>query len=526
MRPVTDLERELLEQELRLLEAHREAKAQLAGQRLIPFVEFTMPVADDPLNAEITTYSAQLFHHKIACALERVEVGTCKRLLITAPPRHGKSELSSIRFPAWFLGRNPTKSIIQATYNETFAQDFGRAVRGVMRTPEYAKVFPEVTLRKGSADSQRLTTVQGGSAFFAGRGGAITGRGGDVLLVDDPIKDQKEADSQAIRDAAWKWYNNVLKTRGMTDTAAIVLITTRWHEDDVVGRIIDPENPEYDADEAGEWEILHFPALAEDGDILGRKKGEALWPDRFSTAYLKSLKKANPRGFSALYQNTPAPEEGVFFLREHFKHYKPNELPKHLRYYAASDHAVATTQRSDWTVLLVAGVDDANDIWIVDAWWQRAPTDRVVEGMIGLMSKYRPIYWWAERGHISKSIGPFLYKRMRETQTYCAIVEVTPVGDKQQRAQSIQGRMSMGKVFWPPRAWWYTKAEHELLTFPGATYDDFVDALAHLGNGIAQMAAGSKPAPRKEEPKPGTLGALKAETKRRERMAEASNSGW
>jgi hypothetical protein len=146
--------------------------------------------------------------------------------------------------------------------------------------------------------------------FCVGRGSAITGRGAHLILLDDPIKDRKEADSLLIRDGLWNWYNQVLRTRLMNRTGTIVLINTRWSEDDLSGRLVDPLNPHYSIEEARLWRSIDLPALADDDDVLGRQPGEPLWPERFDAEYLKQIRASDPRGFQALYQGKPSPREG------------------------------------------------------------------------------------------------------------------------------------------------------------------------------------------------------------------------
>lgn len=499
---------------------------------LISFVKLMRPVPDDPANVDVSLYQDAKHHRVIAAALEEVAKGKIKRLIITVPPRHGKTTLASHAFPAWFAGKYPEKSMILSTYSEKFSWDFGRQVRDIMQSPPYGQVFPDTKLKDNAASVDRLEIEGGGVLFFTGRGSAITGRGGHVLLVDDPLKDRKEADSATIRETLWTWYTQVLGTRLMHKDGAIVVIMTRWHEDDIVGRLTDPHNPCYSEDEAKRWRIIDLPAIAGDKDVLGRKFGEALWPERYDLEYLENARRTDSRGFQALFQGRPSPEDGSFFRAEHLRTYaRMSDLPpkENLRFFAASDHAVSLAQGRDKTCLLVAGVDQHDQIWIMpDVFWQQASTDTVVEAMIAMMEKYKPQFWWAEKGHISKSIGPFLRKRMLEKRVYCALDEITPIGDKQQRAQSIQARTSMGRVVFPQFPRWWSDAQDQLLKFPQGSHDDFVDALAYIGLGLAKQR-GVKVAPKpKTSADFGTFGWVKENTKQREREARLANSirGW
>lgn len=495
----------------------RVMKTRQAKDSLISFTEFTMPDVAEPEDTDKSRYDPQYFHRALAAALEEVEAGRILRLIVTFPPRHGKSELTSRRFPAWLVGRDPYRHIMFATYNQPFSEDFGRDVRTIMQTPEYQTVFPGTSLKKGSAAANRLQTEQGGMLAFVGRGGSATGRGADFLIIDDPLKDRAEANSMLTREELWDWYNDTMSTRLMSDTGAIIIIQTRWHEDDLVGRLTDPMNPKYNAEEAATWKIINIPAIAGDDDVLGREPGAALWPERFNLAYLESFRRRNPVGFSALYQQQPTPEDGDFFKTDMLVGYRSQDLPKNLRKYAASDHAVGTRQTNDYTCLLIVGLDEWSNVWLLDCWWKREKTDVVVDAMLDLMKKHKPLVWWAESGHISKSIGPFLFKRMREEKVFVNVREQVPAADKVTRAQSIAGRASMGMVRFPIGAPWCERARQECLKFPQGRHDDFVDTLAHIGLGLDKLTRAAPETEIKTGPRVGTMGWVKAASAEKKR---------
>lgn len=503
-----------------------------ARDDLLTFAKFVKPTPERPDDPETSIYVPVKHHRVIAAALEQVEKGKVKRLIISCPPRHGKSELASRLFPAWYVGRNPSSSMILASYADSLAWDFGRNVRDILESPLYAQVFPGARIKQGAASVDRLELEKGAVLFFVGRGTGVTGRGGDVLLIDDPLKDRREADSPTIREQLWTWFTQVIGTRLMTESGAIVIIMTRWHEDDIVGRLTDKTNPLYSREEASRWKIIDLPAIAGDGDVLGRQPGEALWPERFSVDYLHNIQRTDKRGFQALYQGKPSPEDGSFFKASMIHTYKRMaDMPpaEEMRFYGASDHAVSTQQGRDKTALIVVGVDQNDVIWVMpDIYWGQTDTMQAVEVWIQLIKRYKPIFWWAEKGHISKSIGPFLRKRMIEMNQYCAIQELTPIGDKQQRAQSIQARMAMGKVRFPGFSRWFGEAQDQLLKFPQGVHDDLVDALAYVGLGLSlQVPRRIEKAP-EPEARFGTYGWLKSETKAREEAErmKRETGGW
>jgi predicted phage terminase large subunit-like protein len=496
---------------------------------LVAFARYMSPDPDSRADPRRSAYEDARHHRVIAAALEEVEAGRIKRLIISCPPRHGKTRLASMLFPAWYVGRNPRRSVVFSTYNDKFAQDIGGVVKTMMQSPLYGHVFPSFKLRYGGAANDRLRIVDGGDLFFVGIGGTLTGRGGDVNLLDDPIKNRQEADSLVVRDKVWNWYQGVLRPRMMTKDAALVIIATRWNEDDLIGRHIDPTNPYFNQEEADSWRMINLPALAEEDDPLHRAIDEPLWPSRFDTSFLLDQRRSDARGFTALYQGRPTPAEGAFFKTDFIRTYnKMSDLPHvdAMRFYGASDFAVATKQENDKSCHMIVGVDQNDNIWIMpDLVWSRMPSDMSINAIIHLMAKYRPMMWWGEKGVISKSIGPFLRKRMLEKRVFCSIDEIAAIADKQARAQSINARMSMGRVYFPRFARWFADARDQLLKFPHSGFDDFVDTLSLIGLGLMkQIPAKTRPVAQPAGPPAFTLAWVKENTKRAER--EARMDAW
>lgn len=413
----------------------------------------------------------------IAAKLEAVAEGTVDRLMVNMPPRHGKSELASRRFPAWLLGINPEIEIVVASYNADKAREFGYEVRDIVRSPEYRALFPGVALKEDSRAADRWNTDAGGSFRAVGIGTALTGRGADVLLIDDPIKDDEEADSELRRERIWSWYSSVAYTR-LSPGGRVIVIQTRWHEDDLTGRLLVEQ-----AKGGDKWDILELPAID--------SKGNALWPDRYPIEYLERIKRVTlPRHWAALYQQRPAPDEGNYYKREWFRYY--DEKPTHLRIYGASDYAV-TEGSGDWTVHIVVGVDPHDNIYVLDLWRGQTASDKWIGAWLDLVRQHKPMMWVEEQGQIIKSIGPFMDKRMREERVYCRREQVASAADKPTRSRSIQARTSMGKVYLPNKAPWLSDFTSELLTFPAGKHDDIVDAFGLIGRMLDDLVPASVP---------------------------------
>lgn len=500
-----------LELQREIQATERAIKAEEARKDLLVYTQFTMPDPAAMNDIHKTKYEAANFHRAVARALEAVVRGETTQLIFCMPPRHGKTELATKRLAAWFSGLFPEFDVIVAAAGDALATDFGADVRNIIQSPQHKQVFPNHKLRRGGTAKDNIQTDKGGRLIFAGRGGQINGRGAHLLLIDDLYKDAAEARSQTIRDQAWDWFTKVALYRRMGKRLTIITMT-RWHSDDIIGRLTDPDNQHYNAEEAKDWKIIRLPGVAEEDDPLGRKPGEALWPERYNVDYHLGNQRRDPLGFAALTQQRPTVADGTLFRRETVQYY--DTLPEDLRFYCSSDHAVGTNQRNDPTCMIKVGVNKQGDIYIVDTIWRKMPTDQAVEAMLAMGGgNMRPLLWWAERGHISKSIGPFLRKRMLESGTFINIIEVTPAVDKEQRAQSIAARVAMGKVYFPRTSWWTEKAVDELMAFPNGNHDDFVDALAYIGLGLQSQFGPEKKSSRKEEAKPGTLAYMKLNDK-------------
>jgi hypothetical protein len=433
----------------------KELEARRAKRSLLAFTEFTNPL-----------YSRANHHELIAEKLEAVERGEIDRLMIFMPPRHGKSELASVRFPAWYLGRNPTKFFVSASYGQKLSIKFGRRVRNLIASPEYQAVFPGVTLSEDSAAKDVFNTNRDGQYIATSVDGSITGEGGHVVSIDDPVKGRNEADSEATQETAWDWYQGDLYTRLMPG-ARIVLTQTRWNESDLAGRILESEGR---IEEGGQWTVLELPAI--------NAAGEALWPAWYPLESLERTKAAiGPRNFSALYQQQPQPDEGTFFQRSWFKEW--DTLPN-VRYYGTSDYAV-TEDGGDYTVHRVWGIDHAGDVYRVAGWRGQTASDTWIERKLDLIAKYKPLCWFGEGGVIQKAVEPMLKRRMRERNVHCRLEWLPSIHDKPTRARSFQAMAASGRVWFEPGA---DIGEH--LVFPAGKNDDDVDCSSLIGRAIDQ----------------------------------------
>ncbi|HET9680320.1 MAG TPA: phage terminase large subunit [Gammaproteobacteria bacterium] len=397
------------------------------------------------------------------------------RLIIETPPRHSKTLLVSGNFPAWYLGRNPDDYVISTTYNQDRANDLGRFVRDLMNDATHTNIFAQ-QLKKDSKAAHRFELDNGRGSYFAvGRGGPITGRGAHIMLIDDPLKDRMEADSEVIRRQLRDWYSSVLYTRLMPG-AAICLVMTRWHEDDLSG---------YVQGTSDGWVVIKLPALAEENDILGRDKGAALWPEQYNETQLADIKSTIfSRDWWAMFQQRPQPEEGHYFKRDWFGVY--DDLPADLHYYLLSDHAV-TEDEGDFTEHGLVGIDHRGVIYLVDWYREQATADVWLEAGLDMVDQYQPLMWIGEGGPIRRAVEPFIAKRMRERKSFCRTEWLPSIHDKPTRARSIQARAAQGMVKIPRKADWLPDLMNQLVTFPNGKYDDGVDVLSLLGRALDDL---------------------------------------
>ena len=454
------------------------AKRILSRKRLLPFVERFNP-----------DYLAGWVHKDICQRLEKFSEQVANkespRLMLFMPPRHGKSTLASVAFPAWHLGRHPDHEFISCSYSGSLAMSFSRKVRQLLREPVYKNVFEKSRLDKDSQSIESWQTTQGGGYVAAGVGGGITGKGANVLVIDDPVKNREDAESDNNRAATWDWYTSTAYTR-LSPGGGILVILTRWHDDDLAGRLLKQAE-----DGADQWEVIRYPAIAEIDENF-RKQGESLHPERYNVDALEQIRKAiGPRDWSALYQQNPVSDEGDYFSRDMIRYYEYDEIDTaELNYYCAWDLAIGQRDRNDYSVGIVVGVDEYDNLYVVDVVRGKYDGFELVEQILDLYETWRPGIVGIERGHIEMALGPFLQKRTRERGLSEAYFKDLKVGrrDKEARARAIQGRMQQGMVYFPKDAVWTGTMVAELLRFPNGAHDDQVDALAWIGLMMTEFA--------------------------------------
>ena len=453
------------EQELLLAELDRLAelkRQKLAQNKFLAFVKEVWP-----------TFIAGRHHAKMADAFERVANGTCKRLIINMPPRHTKSEFASYLLSAWFLGKYPHKKIIQCSHTAELAVGFGRKVRNLVDTDAYKTIFPDLALASDSKAAGRWNTNKQGDYFAIGIGGAVTGKGADVLIIDDPHSEQEAALAEVnpdIYDKTYEWYTSGPRQR-LQPGGAIVIVMTRWSKRDLTGQILKDAAAN---DSIGEWEVIEFPA------ILPSEK--PLWPEFWELEELLKVKRDVPNSkWMAQYQQNPVSESAAIVKREWWQEW-PHDNPPACDFILQSwDTAFEKTQRADysacttWGVFYQAddnGIDQANII-LLNAFRDRMEFPVLKQCAI---EEYRE--WDPDSVIIEKkaSGAPLIYE-MRSMGI--PVQEFTPTrgNDKISRLNAVADLFASGRV-WAPATRWAEEVIDEVAEFPAGTHDDYVDTVS------------------------------------------------
>jgi predicted phage terminase large subunit-like protein len=398
-------------------------------------------------------------------ALERKEI---QRLAIFMPPRHSKSFHASERFPAWFLGRNPRAKIIVGCHTQRLADKKSRIIRRLIRDPRWPF---EARLADDSTAVQAWALDSGGELTAAGVGTAIAGIGADLLVIDDPVAGRAEADSLVMRDAAWEWYTDDARTR-LQPNGREVFMVTRWHEDDLAGRILNGPT-------ANTWTVLSLPEYALANDPLGRAEGEMLWPGWLTAEFIAEQKELlGGRGFEAMYQQNPQPDAGLTFRREWFdKTY--DHPPTSTRTIVVVDGAWKTGVAADRSALAHWGTDRVN-YWPLDVDAGRWEYPDLRRHLLDFCARTNPNKVIIE----DAASGTALIAELKR-DTSLPVVGVKPIVSKIARVEAVTPLFESGRVIVPKSASWKEDWVSEHLRFPAGTHDDLVDttamALADLG---------------------------------------------
>ena len=411
-------------------------------------------------------------HHKImANAFERVANGELKRLIINMPPRHTKSEFASYLFPAWFLGKYPEKKIIQTAHTAELAVGFGRKVRNLISNDDYQKVFKGVELSSDSKAAGRWNTNKGGDYFAIGVGGAVTGKGADVLVIDDPHSEQEAAVGQYnadVYDKVYEWYTSGPRQR-LQPGGAIIIVMTRWSKRDLTGQII---KNSIQKEGAGEWEVIELPAIL--------PSGKALWPGFWKQEELESLKAELPVSkWNAQYQQNPTSEEGALIKREWWQEWDQSQMPECEAIIQSWDTAFLKTQRADYSACTTWGIFNWPDedgqtipnLILLDAFKEKLEFPDLKRAAYDKYWEWEPDQMIIE----AKAAGSPLIFELRAMGI--PVTEFTPSRgqDKIARVNAVTDLFASGVVWCPPTRWAEEVVE-ECASFPSGDHDDLVDS--------------------------------------------------
>ena len=452
----------LSEADLRVLEAQlikleKLKDRELCQEKFIKFVERVWP-----------TFISGAHHKRMAEAFERVANGTCKRLIINMPPRHTKSEFASYLLPAWFLGKFPHKKVIQTSHTAELAVGFGRKVRNLVDSEVYNNIFPNLALQADSKAAGRWNTSKGGDYFAIGVGGAVTGKGADVLIIDDPHSEQEAAmaaSNPEVYDKVYEWYTSGPRQR-LQPGGAIVIVMTRWAARDLTGQVLKSA-----AQRTGEdWEVIEFPAIL--------PSGNPLWPQFWSLTELEALREELPNAkWQAQYQQNPVGNESAIVKRDWWKWWEKDDPPACEYILQSWDTAFEKTQRADYSAGTTWGIfaceedNFAPNIILLNTYKKRVEFPELKRDVLREYNEYEPDSMIVEK----KASGAPLIYDLRAMGV--PVQEYTPSKgqDKIARLNSVSDIIASGKV-WVPRTRWAEELVDEVAAFPSGEHDDLVDA--------------------------------------------------
>ena len=445
-----------------LEELERKKKIEEAQLNFLPFVEQMWP-----------SFIAGRHHKIMADAFERIANGTLKRLIINMPPRHTKSEFASYLFPAWFMGKFPHKKVIQTAHTAELAVGFGRKVKNLIDGTDYQAVFPATKLAADSKASGRWATSKMGEYFAIGVGGAVTGKGADVLVIDDPHSEQEAtmaAFNPEIYDKVYEWYTSGPRQR-LQPGGAIIIVMTRWAKRDLTGQIIKKSTERQGVDD---WEVIEFPAIM--------PSGQPLWPEFWSLNELEAIKAEIHVGkWNAQYMQNPTSEEGALIKREWWQEWTKDDPPPCEAIIQSWDTAFLKTQRSDYSACTTWGIFYRTDstgaqipnVILLDAYKEKLEFPELKQKAREKYYEYEPDQLVVEK----KASGAPLIFELR--QMGLPVTEFVPSrgNDKIARVNAVSDLFSSGSVWYPPTRWAEEVIE-ECASFPAGDHDDYVDSVS------------------------------------------------
>ena len=445
---------------LSLLEEYEQSKnRQECGDNFLPFVK------------HIWSAFIEGYHHtKMADAFDRVAKGELKRLIINMPPRHTKSEFASYLLPAWYLGKYPEKKIIQIAHTAELAVGFGRKVRNLVGSEDFKSVFPDVALQSDSKAAGRWNTNKGGEYFAIGVGGAVTGKGADVLIIDDPHSEQEgQSGDPSVFDRVYEYYTSGPRQR-LQPGGSIVIVMTRWHKRDLTGQILKAQESRAGVDD---WEVIEFPAIL--------PSGKSLWQEFWDIKELEKLKAELPVSkWSAQYQQDPTSEEGAIVKREWWKNWEYNQPPQCEFIIQSWDTAFLKTQRADFSACTTWGVfyNESEGTGVVephiillDAFKDRMEFPELKKKAFDHWKEWQPDAFIVE----GKAAGMPLIFELR--QMGIPVSEYTPSrgNDKIARVNAVADLFASG-IVWAPEKRFSEEVIEEFAAFPSGEHDDLVDS--------------------------------------------------
>jgi phage terminase large subunit-like protein len=463
------------------------------------------------------TEQLAIHHVLIMALLQRTMLKSRGRCMIFAPPGSAKSTYAAVLAPSWYLGKFPGSQIILASYATGIATKQSRRVRSICRDPMFSSIWAE---RPILAEDQRAiddwSLSTGSSLMAAGLLAGITGNRADGLIIDDPVANREQAESPTIREKIYNEFVDTALTRAKP-RMWVVLIQTRWQEDDLAGSILpadyNGESGMIKCRDGQTWEVLCIPAEAERADDpLGRQPGQFLWPEWFPPEHWLTWRD-NPRArrtWAALYQQRPSPATGVHFTREMFEKYRfhlgrpPGEKearPKHLQHYGASDFATMDPQLGkdpDYTEHGMWGIDASSELWALDWFYEQCETDKGIAAMMAKILQWKPLGWGHEGGIIDKAIGPFIRNSMRSTRAWTNLIVMPSIQDKPSKLQAFHGMCEAGMIHIPYGAWG-DRLIDLLVKFPGGKHDDGPDVCGLVGRMVDQMMLPTVPVDKQRE---------------------------